>query len=398
MQIKERIVKLGQEQHTRVVQDRKHLHMHPELSFEEKETSKYICNTLDSIGVPYTTGWAGYGVVATIEGNKPDAGMLALRADMDALPIRETNDVPYKSQNDGVMHACGHDVHTSSLLGVARILHAVRDSFNGTVRLIFQPGEEQLPGGASIMIKEGVLENPRPGAIIGQHVYPLLPAGHVGFRPGRFMASADEINLTVHGRGGHGALPHFTIDPIAITSQIVTALQQVVSRASDPTMPSVLTFGKIESEGGSFNVIPGAVHMMGTFRTFDETWRKQAHEKIRAIATGIAEGFGATCDVDITVGYPFLVNEPELTGLCHTAAQELLGAEHVHDLPIRMTAEDFAYYTHQVPGCFYRLGVANAEKGINSPVHTPTFDADEQSLLTGPTLMSWLAITRLAHS
>lgn len=396
--IKDQILELSQTTHSDTVAHRRHLHMYPELSFQEEQTGKYVEDVLSKLGIHYTAGWAGYGVVATIEGNKPDSGMVALRGDMDALPITEENDVPYRSKNTGVMHACGHDVHTSSLLGVANILQTMRDRFDGTVRLIFQPGEEKMPGGASIMIKEGVLENPAPSAILGQHVYPLLPAGHVGFRPGRFMASADEITIRVKGKGGHGAIPQFTIDPIVISAKIISSLQLLVSRVNDPTIPSVLTFGKIASEGGTYNVIPAAVQILGTFRTFDEGWRKRAHDKIRDIAKGVAASFGAECEVNITVGYPFLVNDEDLTVGCMDVAKELLGDDKVHDLPLRMTAEDFSYYTHHTPGCFYRLGVANEQRGIKSPVHTPTFDIDESALVTGPALMSYLAITSLTQA
>ena len=395
--LKDKVQDLAKSVHGSVVVNRRHIHMNPELSFEEEQTSAYVQSVLREIGIPYTSGWAGHGVVGIIECGKSDSAVLALRADLDALPIQEEDTVEYKSRNKGVMHACGHDVHTSSLLGVARILHKLRNSINGTVKLIFQPGEEKMPGGASIMIDEGVLKKPEPSEIIGQHVYPLLPAGDVGFRPGKFMASADEISLTVRGRGGHGAVPQFTIDPIAISAQIISSLQLLVSRFNDPTMPSVLTFGKIESEGGTYNVIPGAVKMLGTFRTFDEAWRKRAHDKIREIAQGIAAGFGAQCEVHIHVGYPFLVNDVDLTNHCIESAQVFLGEAHVHALPLRLTAEDFSYYTHHVPGCFYRLGVSDVEKNLLSPVHTPTFDIDERALITGPALMSWLAISRLSE-
>ena len=394
--LKDKVKELAHTCHEEVVNTRRHLHMHPELSFEEVHTGRYIKHHLSEIGVPCTSGWAGHGVVGMIEGNRPDSRTIALRADMDALPIQEENDVSYRSRNMGVMHACGHDVHSASLLGVARILYQLRDRFDGTIKLIFQPGEERMPGGASIMIEEGVLENPRPACILGQHVYPLLPAGTVGFRAGKMMASSDEIEMTIYGRGGHGAVPQFTIDPIAISAQIVSGLQQLVSRVSDPTIPSVLTFGKIESEGGTYNVIPASVKLYGTFRTFSEYWRYQAHEKMRTIATGIAQGFGAQCDVKITVGYPFLINDDVLTARCVEAAQDFLGEDHVRDIPMRLTSEDFAYYTHHAHGCFYRLGVANEDRGIISPVHTPTFDIDDAALYTGPALMSWLALSELS--
>ena len=376
---------------------RRHLHKYPELSFQEERTGRYVQDILREMDVPFSTGWAGNGVVAMIEGNKPGKNIVALRADMDALPISEENDVPYKSRNPGVMHACGHDVHTSSLLSTIRILKQFRKSFDGTIKCIFQPGEEKMPGGASIMIEEGVLKDPEPKSILGQHVYPLLPAGTVGFRPGKMMASSDELTLKVTGRGGHGAVPQFTVDPIVITAQIISALQQVVSRISDPTVPSVLTFGKIASDGGTYNVIPNSVTVLGTFRTFSEYWRYQAHKKMKQIASGIARSFGAKCKLDILVGYPYLINEEALTGRCRDAAIELLGPDHVRDIPMRLTSEDFAYYTHHAHGCFYRLGVANEKKGITSPVHTSRFDIDERALITGPALMAWLAITELSH-
>lgn len=397
MKIKHKIVELSKEFHHGVIGIRRHIHMHPELSFEEVETGKFIQRKLDAIGIKYKSGWAGHGVVGLIEGNRPDSGVIALRADMDALPILEENDVEYASKNPGVMHACGHDVHTSSLLGAAQILHAVKDRFDGTIKLIFQPGEERTPGGASIMIKEGVLENPEPTSIIGQHVYSPLPAGHYGFRAGPFMASADEIELRIVGKGGHGAMPHLTIDPIAITAQVLTGMQQIVSRVIDPTLPSVLTFGKIESEGGTYNVIPGAVKVLGTFRTFDESWRDKALRSIKQVAEGVADSFGAKCEVNITRGYPFLVNDAELTELSKASAAEIVGADCVHDIPMRMTAEDFSYYSHRMPGCFYRMGIANQERHITSAVHTPTFDIDENALQSGPAVMSWIALRRLAE-
>ncbi len=387
---------LADQYHPEVVGIRHHLHAYPELSFQEYQTSEYVQQRLGEMGIPFRAGIAGTGVVAMIKGERPGGKVIALRADMDALPIEEENNTPYRSRNAGVMHACGHDVHTACLLGAARILHHLRGEIAGAVKLIFQPGEERMPGGASLMIKEGVLENPAPAGILGQHVYPLLPAGTVGFRAGKMMASADEIELRIMGSGGHGAVPHRAVDPVVIAAQVVTALQQVVSRVGDPTIPSVLTFGSIQSKGGTYNVIPAEVHLKGTFRTFSEYWRYRAHEKVRRIATSIAEGLGGACEVGITVGYPFLVNNEELTQRCQRAALRFLGPDHVHDIPMRLTAEDFAYYTHHTHGCFYRLGVANEARGIKSPVHSPTFDIDESALLTGAGLMAWLALEELA--
>lgn len=394
--LKNKIKTLAQQYHQEIIDIRRHLHQHPELSFEEVETGKYIAQTLKNFGIEHEHGWAENGVVGYIKGKNPAKKVMALRADFDALPIEEANDVPYKSKNPGVMHACGHDVHTSSLLGVAKILNEVKEEFEGTVKLIFQPGEERMPGGASILIKEGVLENPRPTSILGQHVHPPLEAGKIGLRPGMYMASADEIYVTVTGRGGHGALPQDCIDPIVITAQIITALQTIVSRAGNPTTPSVLTFGKINSTGGATNVIPNEVKLKGTFRTMDEKWRAEAKKKMKKMAEGIAESMGGSCDFHIVDGYPFLVNDEPLTLKTKEWAIEYLGAENVVDLPIRMTAEDFSYYSQKMPACFYRLGTGNVAKGITSPVHTNTFDIDESALELSIGLMSWLAVQELS--
>ncbi len=393
--MQKKIKTLAAAYHTDIVAVRRHLHRHPELSYQEVKTGKYIAAQLEKLGIEHRHGIADNGVVGLIKGKNPDEKVIALRADFDALPIEEANEVVYKSENPGVMHACGHDVHTASLLGTARILQELRHEFAGTIKLIFQPAEEKLPGGASLMIAEGVLENPAPGGIYGQHVHPPLEAGTVGFRSGMYMASADELFLTVRGKGGHGAMPHNGNDPIVITAHIITALQQVVSRNADPTIPSVLTLGKINSTGGATNIIPDEVKLEGTFRTMNETWRSEAHEKMVRIAEGIAESMGGTCDFEVMKGYPFLVNDEALTARAKNAAVAFLGAENVVDLPIRMTAEDFAYYSQKMPACFYRLGTGNRARGITSPVHTPTFDIDEKALETGVGLMTWLALEEL---
>lgn len=395
MSIKEKIHQLATDCHQDIIQIRRHLHQNPELSFQEVETGKFIAKKLKEFDIKHEHGWGENGVVALIEGKNPSSKVIALRADIDALPIKEANEVPYKSQNEGVMHACGHDVHTSSLLGTARILNQLKSDFEGTIKLIFQPGEEMLPGGASILIKEGVLDNPKPISIFGQHVHPPLEVGKIGMRGGMYMASADELYMTVKGQGGHGALPHECIDPILITSHIIVALQQVVSRNINPTVPAVLTFGKINSTGGSTNVIPNEVKLKGTFRTMDEKWRFEAHRRMKKIAEGIAESMGGICELDIVVGYPFLVNDDNLTLRTRQFAAEYLGSENVVDLPIRMTAEDFAYYSQQMPACFYRLGTGNTTKGITSPIHTNTFDVDEECLKIGSGLMAYFAIKEL---
>ena len=338
---------------------------------------------------------AGNGVVALVKGKNPRKRVVALRADLDALPILEANKVPYCSQNEGVMHACGHDVHTSSLLGTARILHELRDRFEGTVKFIFQPGEEKLPGGASIMIKEGVLENPKPASIFGQHVHPPLRAGVVGFKSGIYMASADEIYVTVKGKGGHGAMPQECIDPVVITAQLIVALQQIVSRYAEPGIPSVLTFGKINTTGGATNIIPNEVKLEGTFRTMNEKWRMEAHKRMKKIAESMAKSMGGACEFNIMKGYPVLYNHEMLTENAKKWSIEFLGPEQVVDLPMRMTAEDFAYFSQVMPACFYRLGTGNPDRGITSPIHTDTFDIDEAALETGMGLMTWLALKEL---
>ncbi|MGN6645926.1 MAG: M20 metallopeptidase family protein [Cytophaga sp.] len=394
MEVKQRIQQLAASISEEVIGYRRYIHANPELSFEEYNTCKYVSDLLTSFGVKHEVGIAGTGVVALIEGKNPASKVVALRADMDALPIEEKNDVPYKSTNIGVMHACGHDVHTSSLLGTAKILSQITDQFEGTIKLIFQPGEEKFPGGASLMIKEGVLQNPAPANIIGQHVMALIPAGKVGFREGMYMASADEIYITVKGKGGHAAMPDKNVDPILIASHIIVALQQVISRNCDPRIPAVLSFGKITGMGAT-NVIPDEVNIEGTFRTLNEEWRAEAKKRIRKMAEGIAESMGATCEIDIKDGYPFLQNAPALAKRMKTAAVEFLGEENVVDLDLWMAAEDFAYYSQEIDACFYRLGIRNEERGITSGVHTPTFDIDEKALQTGTGLMAWLAVEEL---
>jgi amidohydrolase len=377
-----------------LVSDRRHLHQNPELSFEEVQTSAFVQERLRDLNIPFTTGIGGYGVVANLQGHRPGP-VVALRADMDALPIQEANEVPYASKIPGVMHACGHDVHTASLLGVAALLRSRTQEFSGTVRFLFQPAEEKLPGGASLMIRDGALANPTPQAIYGQHVMPLLPAGTVGFRSGRYMASADEIRLTIRGKGGHAAMPHLNTDAVLIASHIVVALQQVVSRRANPTLPSVLSFGHIIGEG-AYNVLPNDVRLRGTFRTMDETWRDQAHALIREIASGTASAMGAICDVEIDRGYPMLFNHPEPTALARSTAEAYLGPQQVVDLDLWMAAEDFAFYAQQIPATFYRLGTRNEAKGWVSSVHTSTFDVDESALPLGAGLMAAIALEQLA--
>jgi amidohydrolase len=388
------IQQLSSQYSTEVISFRRHLHANPELSYQEFNTAKFIASKLTSFGITPQEGIAGTGVVALIEGKNPSKKVIALRADIDALPITELNTVDYKSKNVGVMHACGHDVHTSSLLGTAKILQAVKDQFEGSVKLIFQPGEEKNPGGASIMIKEGVLENPKPSSILGQHVFPLLPVGKIGFREGKYMASSDEIYLKVIGKGGHGATPELTIDPVVIASHIIIALQQIISRNASPKHPTVLTFGKISANGAT-NIIPDEVNIAGTFRALDETWRKEGLKKIQKMAESIAEGMGGKCEVDIHHGYPYLENNPALTQRIKKTAEEYVGKENVVDIDLTLGSEDFSYYSQIIPASFYRLGTRNEAKGITSYVHTPTFDIDEEALKIGPGLMAWMALREL---
>ncbi|WP_343693069.1 M20 family metallopeptidase [Chitinophaga sp.] len=388
--MKNRIKELAHKYAPEFIAIRRHIHANPELSFQEYETSKYIQQQLDNFGVKYTAGVAGTGIVAIIEGKNPSKKVIALRADIDALPITEANDVPYKSLNTGIMHACGHDVHTTCILGATRILQELKDEFEGTIKILFQPGEEKHPGGASLMIKDGALENPRPDAILGMHVQPSMEAGLLGFRAGQYMASADEIYITIKGKGGHAAQPHLTTDTILVASHLVVSLQQVISRNNNPFSPSVLSICAFNG-GYTTNVIPSEVKLMGTFRAMDETWRFKAHEIIKKQATELAHAMGADIDIDILVGYPCLYNNEEVTERSRALAGEYLGQENVQDTEVRMGAEDFAFYSQIIPACFFRLGTGNIAKGITSGVHTPTFDIDERAIETGIGTMAYLA-------
>jgi amidohydrolase len=393
MELLTRIQAQAKEIHSEVVRLRRHIHANPELSYQERETSAFVKAFLREQGITQVTECADTGVVALIEG-KPGGKTIALRADMDALPITEENSVDYRSTRSGVMHACGHDAHTSSLLGTARILHSLRGEFTGTVKLIFQPGEEKLPGGASLMIKDGVLRNPDVQGILGQHVMPFLDAGKIGMRKGMYMASADEIYLTIHGKGGHGAQPHSTIDPVAIMAQVITATQTVVSRTADPRIPSVLTWGKVVANGAT-NIIPDSVYLEGTFRTFDEPWRAKAHQKIADIVNGVTAALGGRAELDIQRGYPVLFNDEALTARARDYAAEYVGSENIVDLDLWPAAEDFAWYSHEVPGCFYRLGTRNEALGIVHGLHTPKFNIDESALGLSTGLMAWMAVREL---
>ena len=393
MELYNKIKLLSENYLPEIIQIRRHLHAHPELSFEEYNTSKFIASKLNEWGISYKDQIVKTGIVALIEGAKTPTTdkkktCVALRADMDALPINELNEVEYKSTNTGIMHACGHDAHTASLLGAAKILNELKHEFYGTIKLIFQPGEEKLPGGASLMIKEGVLENPTPTSILAQHVFPSLEAGKVGFRSGQYMASTDEIYLTIKGKGGHAAMKGTYVNPILIASKCLIELE---NKFNDCKIPTVLAFGKISGLGAT-NVIPDEVKIEGTLRTMDKLWRQKAHSLINEICTNTAISSGGNCDVKIANGYPSLINDEATTSRAQKIAEEFLGKENVVELELRMTGEDFSFFAEKIPACFYRLGTANQKKGITSGVHTPTFDIEESALKTGMGLMTAIAI------
>ena len=385
--LKEKIQSLAKQYAPEFIEVRHHLHAHPELSYQEFETSKFVQSKLTTWNIPFEIK-ATTGVVGIIKGKNPGTKVIALRADMDALPIREENDVPYKSTKEGVMHACGHDVHTTCLLGAAKILNDTKEDWEGTVKLIFQPGEEKNPGGASLMIKEGVLENPKPQAIFGMHVHPGLALGKLSFRSGMVMASADEIYISIKGKGGHAASPHLTADTILIGSHLVLALQQIVSRNNNPFNPTVLSITSFQG-GYTTNVIPSEVKLMGTLRCMDETWRFKAHQLIKQTAENIVMGMGAELNLHIDIGYPSVHNDEQLDSTARNLAREFVGNINVEQTELRMGAEDFGYYAQKIPACFYRVGVMNAAKGITSGVHTPTFNIDEDAIETGIGLMAW---------
>jgi len=391
---------LSQKYLKQITEIRRHLHQHPELSFSEFKTSEFIQQQLTQAGIEFKTGYVKTGIVALIRGKNPAKKILLLRADMDALPIEEKNNVPYKSINEGVMHACGHDVHTACILGAAFILNELKDNWEGTVKIMFQPGEEVLPGGASLMIKEGVLENPKVDKAVAMHVFPSMETGKVGFRGGMYMASTDELYLTVKGKGGHAAMPADYINPIIVASEILIEINkkfmapEALSGTKGESIPTVVAFGKIEGKGAT-NVIPDTVQIDGTFRTMNEEWRDEVHARLKDIVKTIAAKNNASAEIRIERGYPFLVNDVEFTKACSHSAEEYLQKQNVEELPLRMTAEDFAYITQKVPSCFFRLGTGNKEKGITSGVHTPTFDIDEKALEIGMGLAAWLTVCEL---
>jgi amidohydrolase len=388
--IKEKIQQLAKQYAPEFIEVRHHLHAHPELSYQEFETSKFVQQKLTGWNIPFEVK-ATTGVVGLIKGKNPDKKIIALRADMDALPITEENNVDYKSTNPGIMHACGHDVHTTCLLGAAKILNELKEEWEGTVKLIFQPGEEKNPGGASLLIKEGVLENPRPEKIFALHVHPGVETGRLSFRGGMVMASADELYITIRSKGGHAAAPQFTADTILIASHLIISLQQIISRNNSPFNPSVLSITSFQG-GNTTNVIPSEVKLMGTFRAMNEEWRFRAHKLIEKQTIELVAAMGAEAEIKIDVGYPFVFNNEALNAEARKLGELFIGDENVETTELRMGAEDFAYYSHEIPGCFFRIGAGNKAKNITSGVHTPTFNIDESAIEMGMGVMAWLAV------
>lgn len=390
MSLISQIKKLARHHASDVIGWQRHLHQHPELSFEEFNTSIFVQERLSEFGIPFKAGIAKTGVLGWIHGRNPHKYVVALRADMDALPICETADAPVRSCNSGVMHACGHDAHTAALLGTARILNALKDEFEGTVLLVFQPGEESWPGGARLMLEEGLFDGMEPDVVVGAHVLPTMETGHVGFREGFYMASGDEVYLTVEGQGGHGGMPHLLTDNVLVAANILVSLQQIVSRVVPAMVPAVLSFGRFIADGAT-NIIPGKVELAGTLRTLDEKWRKKIKDEIVRMATHLATGMGAQCQVEIKDGYPAVFNQVELTRDARQLAVDFLGEGCVEDMEIRMTAEDFGFYSERYPAVFYRFGVMQPD-GSTGSLHTPVFNLNEKSLETASGVMAQLAV------
>lgn len=386
--MKEKILELSDLFFDEIVSIRRYMHMHPELSFQEFETSNYIKSILKSWDINFLDGYANTGILVNLEGKEPSSRVIALRADFDALPILEENDVEYKSKNEGIMHACGHDAHTASMLGALKILHKTKDHWRGTIKFIFQPAEERLPGGAKQMIEEGVLENPNVQHVIAQHVLPDLEVGKVGFRCGTYMASTDELYITISGKGGHAAIPSSYNNPIIASSELVLDFNKFFNDKTD----AIFAIGFIDGKG-STNIIPNEVNLMGTFRALDESFRLESHNHMNRIVDQVAKKYNIKIDLNIKKGYPALNNDIQFTLNQINKAKEFLGEKNVIDLPIRMTAEDFSYFANAVPSCFYRLGTGNKDKGLIHGLHTSKFNIDEDSLKIGMGLMAFLAIS-----
>jgi len=388
--MKQEIQSLTQKYSSYVTACYRHIHAHPELSFEEFETSLFIQNELTEMQIPFRAGIGGTGILGRIEGKNPKKKTIALRADMDALPVCEAVELPWKSKNENVMHACGHDAHTACLLGAAKILSGMKEKFEGTILTDFQPGEEKAPGGARLMLEDGIFDEIEPELIIAQHVSVDYPTGTMGFLPGMIMASADEIHVKIHGKGGHGALPHLVNDTVLCAAQTLVSLQQVRSRLCHPLIPMVLTFGKLIA-GGAQNIIPHEVLLSGTFRTVNEKWRAEAKGHIRRIINETCLAYGCTAEIDIPDGYPCVINDEEITKKAREFATEWIGAEQVVDLEMRMTSEDFAFFTQKYPCTFYRFGVKGKSNAETGGLHSATFKIDEDALVTGFGGIAWLA-------
>lgn len=390
--------------HGDMVSWRRHLHRHPELSFQERNTALYVADKLKAEGIAVREGVGkltpdapGTGLIAFVRGEAgPGDNCFALRADLDALPIAESGKPAYRSTNPGVMHACGHDAHTAMVLGAGIALHRLRKAWSGTVMLVFQPGEEKEPGGAALLIREGVFNDPKPAGILGQHVTPELITGMVAFRGGPFMAAADELYLTIKGRGGHAAVRDTLVDPIVIMSAMLPALYDEARRSIPPEEPMVLSFGRVIANGAT-NIVPDEVTLEGTLRTFDEGTRAAMHALLQERCLALAQERGGGAELRIVKGSPVVKNDDALTARMRQAAVEYLGPDRVLDAPMRMGAEDFAYYTQVMPGCFYRLGTGDpAKPGTTCGLHTAAFDVDEDALPIGAGLMAWAAIKALA--
>ena len=369
---------------------RRTIHSRPELSFEEHETADYIAAQLTEAGILFRR-IAGTGILARIEGHGDLQRCVVLRADTDALPIWEETGLECASRHDGVMHACGHDMHTACLLGALLVLNRHKSEIAGTVFGLFQPGEEVCPGGASMVMAEDPFRDYRVVAFVGEHVAPEMAVGNLGFRSGKYMASSDELWIEVHGTGGHGALPHTMTDPVVAAAALITSLQQVVSRNNNATIPTVLSIGRVIANGAT-NVIPPVVQVAGTLRTMDERWRAQAKRRIHEIAAGVAAAHCVTAEVKIPEGYPCVVNDPALTVRARSIAAKLWGKEHVEELDLRMTAEDFGTYTERYPSLFFRLGTARKNGECGGALHTATFNPDEQALDYGVITMAVFAL------
>ena len=391
MSLKKQIEKLSLEIFPKVVSWKRYIHSNPELAFEEYETAKFISKILSEYKIEHETGIAKTGIVALIKGKNPGSKCIALRADMDALPILETNKHDFVSKNKGKMHACGHDYHTATLLGAIVIINKLKEHIDGTIKFIFQPSEEKIPSGAELMIEEGVLKNPKVDLVIGQHATPEVETGKIGIRAGVFMASADEIYLTIKGKGGHAAFPEKVIDPVIASAHILTNLQQVISRKKSAFLNAVLSFGKITANGAT-NIIPNEVKIEGTLRSMNEKWRFEAHKHIKNIAKYTAKSLGCTCETNIVVGYPCLYNDAKLTEKVYSLSQNILGEKSVFEISKRMGAEDFAYYSQKIPACFIRIGTGSSKETRNG-LHTSNFQIDDNALLTSVKLFAYLGLS-----